>query len=352
MLFHELMKGRREEILEACRGELAHAEGLSELGRYVLDYFEDIVALLAPGAEQRDPKSPDEHAKTPLLGVSKEMLRVRAELARLACRSRASLLIIGESGTGRHHCARLLHEATYPAGESFELDHADRLPELAARLGALHGSSGPESVAGLTVHVPDFAAASADVQGHIAKLLAEHRLPLRVIASTAPASPGATSVERRRAEPSCRFAAELRLPPLRERREDIAELADHFAERAAFRSTKRQVRFAASAQERMQEHSWPGNLKELRSFVETLSHQLVGGALEASDLPELGVASPEAYFTLPANGIDLRRLERELLVQAMNMADNDQARAAALLGLTREQIRYRLAKSGLSGDAG
>ena len=204
-------------------------------------------------------------ASPALLGNSAAIVRARLQLGQMAQRPRASVLILGERGTGKRLCSTLLHESTYPNGHYFELSHASQLPELEARLSALFRNRAAQSTPGLTVFVPNFAAAVDGIQRCAARLLAEQRLPMRLIASSASAPPGANSVELRRLEPTCRFAFALRLPPLRERSEDIALLAQHFAQRAARGGLP--LHFSAADTARMQRYPWPGNVPELAAVV-------------------------------------------------------------------------------------
>lgn len=200
-----------------------------------------------------------------LIGNSAAIVKVRLALAQMAARPRASVLMLGERGTGKQRCSAMLHENTYPKGQSFELSQSSQLPELESRLRALRAIKAEQPGQGLTIRVSDLANAVEDIQRCMARLLAEQRLPVRLIACGLGARPDATSVERRRLEPACRFAFTLRLPPLRERLEDIAPLARHFAERAARGAAS--VRFSPADIAHMQRYSWPGNLSQLAAFV-------------------------------------------------------------------------------------
>jgi DNA-binding NtrC family response regulator len=117
---------------------------------------------------------------------------------------------------------------------------------------------------------------------------------------------------------------------------------------------KRVSRVTADAMARLKSYPWPGNIRELRNAVEramlmadgnelTLEHFPLGGGLAATKLGE-GVA-------LPAAGIDLEQLERSLVIQALERSGWNQTRAAALLGLNRDQIRYRVEKFKLEKSA-
>ena len=99
-------------------------------------------------------------------------------------------------------------------------------------------------------------------------------------------------------------------------------------------------------------YGWPGNVRELRNVVERAMLLAEGGRLEAHDFARIedGAGSPGDPFDLPAAGVDLEELERSLVVQALRRAGGNQTKAAALLGINRDQIRYRIEKFGLSRD--
>jgi transcriptional regulator with PAS, ATPase and Fis domain len=146
----------------------------------------------------------------------------------------------------------------------------------------------------------------------------------------------------------------LELPPLRARDHDVALLAQHFVEIFS-REFKRPVRgMSRAAEAALLAHRWPGNVRELRNLVERGVLLSEGGQLEASDFETLrqaggaGAAGSHGGFTLPPEGVDLEEVERSLVVQALERSGGNQTRAAALLSLHRDQIRYRVDKYGLN----
>jgi DNA-binding NtrC family response regulator len=146
----------------------------------------------------------------------------------------------------------------------------------------------------------------------------------------------------------------IMLPPLRQRADDIPLLVNYYVDSYNAEFRKHVTRIAPQAMARLKAYPWPGNIRELRNAVEramlltdgeelTLEHFPLGGGLAAAKLGE-GVA-------LPAAGIDLEQLERSLVVQALERSGWNQTRAAALLGLNRDQIRYRIEKFKLERSA-
>jgi DNA-binding NtrC family response regulator len=98
----------------------------------------------------------------------------------------------------------------------------------------------------------------------------------------------------------------------------------------------------------LQRYRWPGNVRELRNVVERAVLLADGHHLDVGDFPPVGAGSSEEPIGLPARGINMEELERSLVVQALRRAGGNQTKAAALLGLNRDQIRSRIEKFGLT----
>jgi transcriptional regulator with PAS, ATPase and Fis domain len=135
----------------------------------------------------------------------------------------------------------------------------------------------------------------------------------------------------------------VHLPPLRERGSDAELLAMFFVERFNQEFGKRVAQIHPDALRMIRSYPWPGNVRELRNAVER--------AVLLADAEELGVddfsmlaapAEKAPAFRLPANGIDLRDLEHDLIMQALERTAGNKTRAGALLGLNRDQVRYRV----------
>jgi two-component system response regulator AtoC len=109
---------------------------------------------------------------------------------------------------------------------------------------------------------------------------------------------------------------------------------------------------SAEAARELRAYGWPGNIREVRNAVERAMLLAEGPWLESQDFPAV-LARREAArgIALPAEGVDLEQLEKSLVVQALERCGHNQTRAAALLGLNRDQIRYRIEKFGLMKPA-
>jgi transcriptional regulator with GAF, ATPase, and Fis domain len=140
------------------------------------------------------------------------------------------------------------------------------------------------------------------------------------------------------------------MPPLRSHADDIPLLAEYFIDTFNKEFRKKVLGAATSAYTALQHYGWPGNVRELRNVIERAMLLTEGDRLEAKDFTAVnsgGVAASDG-FELPAGGVDLEQLERNLVVQALRRSGGNQTRAAALLGLNRDQIRYRIEKFGLT----
>jgi transcriptional regulator with PAS, ATPase and Fis domain len=139
----------------------------------------------------------------------------------------------------------------------------------------------------------------------------------------------------------------ITLPPLRDRHGDVSLLAAFFIDRFNGEFRKK-VRGLSSAAIKMLEHyAWPGNVRELRNAIERAMLLADGDRLEASDLTTLTRTVSPMQFKLPAEGVNIEDVERQLLVQALERSKGNQTQAAQLLGINRDQVRYRIEKFGL-----
>jgi DNA-binding NtrC family response regulator len=136
------------------------------------------------------------------------------------------------------------------------------------------------------------------------------------------------------------------MPSLRERQDDIPRLIAYYVDSYNAEFRKRIRRVAPSAMERLKTYPWPGNVRELRNAVERAMLLTEGDELTLDHFPivEKRSADLSESVELPAGGIDLEQLERSLVVQALTRSAWNQTRAATLLGVNRDQIRYRIEK--------
>jgi DNA-binding NtrC family response regulator len=280
------------------------------------------------------------------------------------------VLIQGESGTGKELVARALHKLSRRSDAAFVAVNCAAIPEglieaefFGAERGAYTGAQAAragwfEQADGGTLFLDEIGELPLNLQPKLLRALQEGRITrvggareqavdVRVLA--------ATNRDLKREVAEGRFREDLYwrlnvvgldLPGLRERREDIPMLVEHFAARAA-----RQHRLPPSAIPRsllrsLMERPWPGNVRELGNAVERLV--LLG---EDADSPAPDAAAGrgrDGDVRLPAEGLDFEALEHSLLQQALTRTAGQRKRAAALLGLSYKTFLYRLEKHGLA----
>jgi len=317
-----------------------------------------------------------------MVGRSSAMEDVRALVRKVAI-SRSTVLIVGESGTGKELVARAIHFASPRATRPFLPVNCAALAEgvLESELfghvkGAFTGASSDRS--GLlvsagegTVFLDEIGEMLPATQVKLLRVLQERKV--KPVGSTAevPFEARLLAATNKRLDDEVRagrFREDLfyrlnvitiELPPLRERREDIPELAQLFLSRLAEGLGKPPPRFSAEAMQVLQRYSWPGTVRQLQNIVEravTLadSAELGPDTLPATLRGEAPVPPAETDVVELQGGFSLEKhlddAERRFLLAALRRSNGVKTRAAELLGLTFRSFRYRLAKHGL-GDS-
>ncbi len=312
-----------------------------------------------------------------LVGQSAAMETVRGMTARLSLSDATTVLIEGESGSGKEVVARAVHFGSARADRPFLQVNCAALPEhlLESELfgherGAFTDAHTQkrglfESAEGGTVMLDEIGDLHHGGQAKLLRLLesktfrrvggvTELRADLRVLAATNVNLEERVSEGRFRADLFFRLnVVRIRVPPLREHAEDIPLLTAHFIARFN-QEMKRQVRgVAPGAMELLQGYRWPGNIRELRNVVERafILHASVDELRPEHLPPELrGEASRKAEKatpTVPAEGLVLEDVEKRLIREALERSNGNQSKAARLLGISRDTLRYRLKKHGM-----
>jgi two-component system, NtrC family, response regulator AtoC len=316
-----------------------------------------------------------------IIGDSEVMQRVKALVRRVATSPSSTVLLTGESGTGKDLIAKVIHYVSQRASRPFVNVTASAMPEHlleSEMFGHERGAftDARQQKRGLleqadegTVFLDEIGEMLPALQSKLLRFLEEKafrrvggvadiRVDVRVIA--------ATNRDLEEQVKSGKFREDLyyrlnvlrvEIPPLRERIDDLPLLAQHFVDTFA-REFKRPVRsLNAAAQLALRNYNWPGNVRELRNLIERAVLLSEDTTLAPSDFDSLhtsrpDTAAPASGFALPSGGVNLDDVEKALVVQALERAHGNQTRAAALLGLHRDQIRYRIEKFGLKkGDA-
>ncbi len=314
-------------------------------------------------------------AADPIIGES-PALRAAIELAHRVAGTRSTVLVTGETGTGKELLAGLLHRASPRRAGPFVKVNCAALPEtlLESELfgherGAFTGADRQrvgrfEQASGGTLFLDEVGDMSPATQAKLLRVLQDqefHRLGGTQILRTDARIVAATNQVLETEVRSGRFREDLffrldviriHLPPLRERREDLAALALHFCERFARELGRPVSGFSEEALERIRTARWPGNARELRNAVERAVLLAEGSRIEAGALDGVGGGRPQepggCRIELPPEGVRLREVERELVLAALRRTGFVQKGAAALLGVSRRKLNYMIARMGIT----
>ena len=305
-----------------------------------------------------------------IVGNSASLASIKGLMRKIASSPASTVLLNGESGTGKDLAAKVIHYNSDRAQKPFMNITCSALAEtlLESELfgherGAFTGADRQkrgllETADGGTVFLDEIGEMAAGLQAKLLRFLEEKtfkrvggtvdiQVDVRVIAATNRKLDEEVRAGRFREDLFYRLnVLPIVLPPLRDRADDIPSLADFYVDayNAEFKKHVRGV--APDAMKRLRAHGWPGNIRELRNAVERAMLLSEGDVLQSDDFT---IGGPSAVrigdrVELPPGGIDLELLERSLLVQALERTQWNQTRAAGLLGLNRDQIRYRIEK--------
>ena len=314
-----------------------------------------------------------------VVGRSPAMREVVAMVRQVASRPAATVLLQGESGTGKDVIARAIHDLGSRAPYQFVAINCAAVPEtlfetelFGVEAGAFTDAKATRAgyllrADGGTLFLDEIGAMSLNVQAKLLRFLEsrsfrrvggmkELHVNLRVIAATNIDLKAAVAQKLFREDLFYRLQViTLTLPPLRERPEDIALLISHFL-RVLHTDDMPSVQMSGEALQLLQRYSWPGNVRQLLGVIQRAQIVCDGQVIGARDLPEEVRKAESSALTrlreaqerleLPPEGMDLpvflRAIERTFIQQALERCHGNQVQAAALLHLTRDQLRYRL----------
>ncbi len=311
-----------------------------------------------------------------IIGESEPMQRVKGLVRKVATSPGSTVLITGESGTGKDLVAKVIHYASSRAQRPFLNITCSALPETLLESELFGHERGAFTDArqqkrGLleqaddgTVFLDEIGEMTPALQAKLLRFLEEKtfrrvggsadvRVDVRVIAATNRNLEEHVREGKFRDDLYYRLnVLRLELPPLRVREHDVVLLAQYFVEAFA-KEFKRPVQgLNAAAEALLGTYGWPGNVREMRNLVERAVLLAETDLLQPSDFDSLHAirgqhAGNGGPFELPPEGVNLEEVEKSLVTQALERAGGNQTRAAALLGLHRDQIRYRIEKFGL-----
>jgi len=179
--------------------------------------------------------------------------------------------------------------------------------------------------------------------------LADQRVDVRVIAATNRNLEDEVKTGKFREDLFYRLQVmPIALPALRERKGDVPLLANYYVDKFNREFRKRVRGLSGAAIDVLQQYGWPGNVRELKNAIERAMLLVEGEWLEPEHFTTLTRTVSSTQFKLPPDGVNLDEVERQLLLQALERAHGNQTQAAQLLGINRDQVRYRIEKFGLS----
>jgi two-component system NtrC family response regulator len=285
-----------------------------------------------------------------------------------------TVLILGESGTGKELIARAIHGSSPRAHGPFVTVNCAAIPETlleselfghvrGAFTGAIRDRVGKfEAAEGGTIFLDEIGEMRPDLQVKILRVLEERMLErvgdnrlihvdVRVLAATNKDLSKAIQAGEFREDLYYRLnVVPLQIPPLRERREDIRPLAQHFLKQLG---ASPRLTIAPEAFRALESYDWPGNVRELENALERAMIFHRGDVITLDDLPE-AVRTRKAKeavplpVSLPEAGLSLEEVEKELILRALQKHGWNQSRAARYLGITRHTLLYRIEKHNIA----
>ena len=312
-----------------------------------------------------------------VIGTSKRMRELYDVVERVA-RTDITVLLLGESGTGKELIAKGIHHNSARCNKSFVTIDCGAIPEtlleselFGHRKGAFTGATSDrrglfETAHSGTVFLDEIGELPLNLQVKLLRVLQDgqflrlgesvpHQVDVRMIAATN--RDLTTMVQDGTFREDLYFRLNIvpvKLPPLRERREDIPLLVNCFISEAAERHSRPPIRFANDVYHYFHQYPWPGNVRELKNLIERLTVLATSEVITVNDLPDevkqVRSAAGSLPILLPDHPIDLEEIEKEIIRQALDKHQGNQTHAAKYLNITRNTLIYRMQKFGIESD--
>jgi len=328
-------------------------------------------------------KAYSEAVEKEIIGKSKAIQELEANIKKIAQARVSTVLVTGESGTGKELVARRIHELMYHQDDSWNAPfisvNCAAMPEslLESQLFGYEKGSFTDAKSdkkglfelakGGVILLDEIGDMKLDLQSKLLRVLEERKVrrigakgeinvDVTVIATTNRNLSEAVKNNEFRKDLFFRLTAfYLHVVPLRERTADIPLLARHFLAHFATQYNKKRVKgFSSEAEKLMIAYAWPGNVRELKNLVERFVVLENAKTIGAKHMPKwifedtLSPSPPAPdKFTLPDSGISLEEVEKDLIQQALEKADNNKSLAAKLLNISYDTLRYQVKKYGL-----
>ncbi len=326
---------------------------------------------------KHDPQFRKTFLSESILGESDAIRHIRETIQKLSRYPTATILLMGETGSGKNLAARVIHYSSMSADAPFVEINCAALPEhlieselfgyekgafthaVTAKPGLL------EEAQGGTLFLDEIGEMPLNMQAKLLNALETKKFrrlgstkpikaDIRIIAATNRNLENELETKRFREDLFYRLnVVSISMPPLRELGEDIMTISEYLLKLFNVEFKKDVKGFTADARQVLLSYDWPGNVRELSNCLE---RAMIFADKDALDAPELIISGTQArmgkrkalQWTIPPGGIVLEEVERQLILSALEQSGNNKSKAARLLGLTRDTLRYRLEKYQIS----
>lgn len=315
------------------------------------------------GAEFRSPAASSERLSH-IIGKTPEMRKLFETIDAVKCSS-SNIHICGETGTGKELVARAVHDNGHSAGKPFIAVNCAAIPrelievelfgcEKGAFTGAVARRIGKfEEAADGVIFLDEIGELDHSMQAKLLRVLQEReverigcnkkiKVAFRLISATNCNLAEEVKKGRFREDLYYRIdVIEIKVPPLRERKDDIQLLTDAFLKEFCTRE-KRKLQLSGDVIEAFRQYSWPGNIRQLRNVIERAVVLNTSGSITLADLPSDFHLTREITETVVASGKTLREVEMQAIRQALQACNGNKSKAAKLLKISRKALYKRL----------
>ena len=327
----------------------------------------------------------DKYSFNNIIGASKTMKEVIA-LAKKVAESDANIILIqGESGTGKTLIARAIHYHSARVYEPFVEVTSTAIPEMLIESELFGYEKGAftdakaskkglfEFASGGTIYLDEIGDIKPYTQAKLLRViedktfkrvggLKDKTVNVRIIAATNKNLENAVKDGSFRADLYYRLKViPIFIPPLRERKEDIIPLAMHYMKLFNKEFKKNVKGISPEAEKLLIDYPWHGNTRELKNVIERICiledtdiiypehipSEIVDYAGSSQTEPEAAAEEEKTMLNIPPEGLSLKNVEKDLVIKALQMVNGNQTRAARLLGISRDALRYKMQKFGL-----
>ncbi len=372
-------------VMISGHGNIETAVNATKLGAF--DFIEKPLSLektiltVKNAIKQRDLEranailSEELNKKYEMVGESVAMRALRKQIS-IVAPTDGRILIQGESGTGKELVARAIHSQSKRKNAPFVEINSAAIPEdlvetelFGHKKGAFSGAAvskkGKFEVAdGGTLFLDEIGDMSPRVQAKILRVLEEQRfdpigsntpvkVDVRVISATN--QPLSDLIENGNFRSDLFYRLNVipfQIPPLRERLEDVPLLVEHFNQKFSADNGKKPKRFTEDAIEALQNHSWLGNVRELKNTIERVVIMATKQKIKADDLPDFGKTDekPASSFRFPSFKEATDAYQREFIVHKLNEANGNVSKAAESMGVDRSHLYRRMKNLGINAE--